>query len=90
MGDFLDLSYNAILMLSKIKQISSDGRFTSTDIGENLGDKLSFEDAQSAFKELLNTNLITHIGRKYNSRKKQVEYDLFSLTEKGEGFGAYL
>ena len=89
MGDFLDLSYNAILMLSKIKQISSDGRFTSTDIGENLSDKLSFEDAQSAFKELLNTNLITHIGRKYN-KKKQVEYDEFRLTERGEGFGAYI
>lgn len=89
MGDFLDLSYNAILMLSKIKQVSLNVAFKSKDIREILSNKLSFEEAESAFKELLNTDLITHIGRKYN-KKKQVEYDKFILTERGHEFGAFL
>lgn len=89
MGDFLALSYNAILMLSKIRQVALNVSFKSKDIKEIIGNKLSFEEAESAFNELLNTNLITHIGRKYN-KKKQVEYDEFSLTERGKGFGAYI
>lgn len=88
MGDFLDLSYNAILMLSKIKQVSFNEAFSSKDIGRNLSDKLSFEEAEQAFKELLNTDLITHISRSYN-RKKQLECDYFRLTERGQTFGAY-
>lgn len=63
--------------------------FKSKDIKEIVSNKLSFEEAGRAFNELLNTNLITHIGRKYN-KKKQVEYDEFRLTERGEGFGAYI
>lgn len=86
MGDYLDLSYSVISMLSKIQQRHLNERFSGKEIRELCGNNL---ESEAAFKELLQTDLLSRVGRKY-SKKKQVEDDFFILTARGEDFSAII